>query len=59
MLAASGYVSVQDPDLCIGCGVCVEFCQFAAIAMADGPRSSTPQRAWAVAYASTSAILAR
>jgi ferredoxin len=36
MLAASGYVSVQDPELCIGCGVCVEFCQFAAIAMADG-----------------------
>jgi ferredoxin len=36
MLAASGYVSVQDPDLCIGCGVCVEFCQFAAITMADG-----------------------
>jgi ferredoxin len=36
MLAASGYVSVQDPDLCIGCGVCIEFCQFAAIAMADG-----------------------
>jgi Pyruvate/2-oxoacid:ferredoxin oxidoreductase delta subunit len=36
MLAASGYVSVQDPELCIGCGVCAEYCQFEAIAMADG-----------------------
>ena len=36
MLAASGYVSVQDPELCIGCGVCAELCQFAAISMADG-----------------------
>jgi ferredoxin len=36
MLAASGYVSVQDPELCIGCGVCAETCQFEAIAMADG-----------------------
>ena len=36
MLTASGYVSVQDPELCIGCGVCAELCQFEAIAMADG-----------------------
>ncbi len=36
MLAASGYVSRSDPDLCIGCGACAEYCQFDAISMRDG-----------------------
>jgi NAD-dependent dihydropyrimidine dehydrogenase PreA subunit len=36
MLASSGYVSEVDHDLCIGCGICSEFCQFDAIKMIDG-----------------------
>lgn len=37
MLAASGYVSRQeDADRCIGCGVCVESCQFGALTLSDG-----------------------
>jgi ferredoxin len=36
MLAASGYVSQVDRDLCIGCGNCVETCQFEAISIPDG-----------------------
>ena len=36
MLASSGYVSVVDHDLCIGCETCSDFCQFDAIQMADG-----------------------
>jgi ferredoxin len=36
MLTASGYVSVQDAALCIGCGTCAEHCQFDAISVADG-----------------------
>ena len=36
MLASSGYVSEVDQELCIGCGVCSEFCQFDAITMEDG-----------------------
>jgi len=36
MLAASGYVSEVDPELCIGCGTCAEYCQFDAIEVLDG-----------------------
>ena len=36
MLASSGYVAVLDQGLCIGCGTCAEFCQFAAISVDDG-----------------------
>jgi ferredoxin len=36
MLTSSGYVSQVDPDLCIGCGVCVESCQFSALSVPDG-----------------------
>ena len=36
MLASSGYVSEVDHDLCIGCGICSEFCQFDSISMIDG-----------------------
>jgi ferredoxin len=33
MLASSGYVAQVDGDLCIGCGVCAESCQFGALAV--------------------------
>ena len=36
MLASSGYISQVDADLCIGCSICVEFCQFGAISLNDG-----------------------
>jgi len=31
MLASSGYVCRVDADLCIGCGTCVDYCQFGAL----------------------------
>jgi Pyruvate/2-oxoacid:ferredoxin oxidoreductase delta subunit len=39
MLASSGYVSVLDEDLCIGCGDCNDYCQFGALELADGVNS--------------------
>jgi Pyruvate/2-oxoacid:ferredoxin oxidoreductase delta subunit len=36
MLTSSGYVSVLDPELCIGCGDCNSFCQFGALELTDG-----------------------
>jgi ferredoxin len=36
MLAASGYISRSNPDLCIGCGACADLCQFGAISIVDG-----------------------
>jgi ferredoxin len=36
MLAASGYRSQVDPDLCIGCGLCADSCQFGALVVDDG-----------------------
>jgi heterodisulfide reductase subunit A-like polyferredoxin len=36
MLASSGYVSEVDHELCIGCGMCSEFCQFNPIEILDG-----------------------
>lgn len=36
MLASSSFVSSVDHDLCIGCGDCVEFCQFSAIQAENG-----------------------
>jgi heterodisulfide reductase subunit A-like polyferredoxin len=36
MLASSGYVAQVDADLCTGCGLCAEFCQFEAIAVNNG-----------------------
>jgi ferredoxin len=35
MLASSGYRSVVDESLCIGCGECEQFCQFEALSL-DG-----------------------
>ncbi len=35
MLAPSGYVSEVDRERCIGCGLCLEYCQFDAIRMED------------------------
>jgi ferredoxin len=39
MLASSGYVSRVAADLCVGCGVCADFCQFDAISVDDGMAS--------------------
>jgi len=36
MLASSGYVAQVDEDLCAACGLCADFCQFAAISVDDG-----------------------
>ncbi|MCI5212319.1 MAG: 4Fe-4S ferredoxin, partial [Candidatus Electrothrix sp. ATG2] len=36
MLASSGYVSKIDQELCIRCGICLDYCQFGAITMNDG-----------------------
>ncbi len=36
MLASSGYVSCVDNDICLGCGLCNEVCQFGALSMSDG-----------------------
>lgn len=35
MLASSGYVCEVDPDICIGCGECLDHCQFSAITLED------------------------
>jgi len=35
MLAASGYTSKVEADLCIACGDCIEACQFGAISLND------------------------
>jgi ferredoxin len=36
MLASSGYVSRVAAELCIGCGICADFCQFGALSLDDG-----------------------
>jgi ferredoxin len=36
MLASSGYVSQVAVDLCIGCDICADFCQFGALSVSDG-----------------------
>jgi ferredoxin len=33
MLAASGYVAAVDADLCTVCGLCADYCQFAALSV--------------------------
>ncbi|MFC2026096.1 4Fe-4S binding protein [Chloroflexota bacterium] len=35
MLASSGYVTQVDEDLCIGCGDCLDYCQFGALSVVD------------------------
>jgi heterodisulfide reductase subunit A-like polyferredoxin len=36
MLASSGYVAQVDADLCAGCGLCADSCQFGAISLGNG-----------------------
>ena len=36
MLASSGYVSRVDAGLCVGCGLCADFCQFGALSIDNG-----------------------
>lgn len=36
MLTASGYTAEINLDLCEGCGICQEYCQFSAIQMLEG-----------------------
>jgi Pyruvate/2-oxoacid:ferredoxin oxidoreductase delta subunit len=36
MLASSGYVTRADESACTGCGTCVQFCQFGALALVGG-----------------------
>lgn len=36
MLISSGYVSEVDEARCVGCGTCVELCQFGALSLEDG-----------------------
>lgn len=36
MLTSSGYVAQLDVDLCAGCGVCADHCQFHAISIQNG-----------------------
>jgi ferredoxin len=36
MLTSSGYISVVDVELCIGCGDCNAFCQFSALSLDNG-----------------------
>ena len=35
MLASSGYISQVEEDLCMGCGDCVDYCQFHALELVD------------------------
>ncbi|SMF15351.1 4Fe-4S binding protein [Desulfovibrio gilichinskyi] len=35
MLAPSGYISIVDPNKCIGCGQCMEYCPFGAMKIRD------------------------
>ena len=43
MLMSSGYTAAINPELCEGCGMCVEFCQFEAIEITDGIAEVTPE----------------
>ncbi|SDL48599.1 4Fe-4S dicluster domain-containing protein [Maridesulfovibrio ferrireducens] len=35
MLAPSGYIAIVDPNKCIGCGQCMEYCPFGAMKVRD------------------------
>jgi heterodisulfide reductase subunit A-like polyferredoxin len=35
MLASSGYVAQVETEFCIGCGDCIETCQFGALSLID------------------------
>lgn len=36
VVASSAFINTVDPDLCIGCGVCSDYCQFYALELVDG-----------------------
>ncbi len=36
MIIPSGYISSVDENECVGCGVCVEYCQFDALTRGYG-----------------------
>jgi NAD-dependent dihydropyrimidine dehydrogenase PreA subunit len=35
MLASSGYISSVNEELCIGCGICMEYCPFSVLSLGD------------------------
>ncbi|HHE56028.1 MAG TPA: 4Fe-4S dicluster domain-containing protein, partial [Caldithrix abyssi] len=36
MLAPSGYILQLEEEKCVGCGVCIEYCQFKALSLQNG-----------------------
>ncbi|WP_027723434.1 4Fe-4S binding protein [Maridesulfovibrio zosterae] len=44
MLIPSGYISVVDPHKCIGCGQCMEYCPFGAMAVRDKRMRINPEK---------------
>jgi NAD-dependent dihydropyrimidine dehydrogenase PreA subunit len=54
MLASSGYVCRVDADLCVGCTVCADFCQFGALSF---PTSTSTLTNDGVAVVDTAACM--
>lgn len=36
MIIPSGYISTVDENECVGCGACIEYCQFDALTLGSG-----------------------
>jgi len=43
-VARSGFRAVVDDGLCVGCGACLDRCQFGALSLADGAAEVEPAR---------------
>jgi Na+-translocating ferredoxin:NAD+ oxidoreductase subunit B len=43
-VARSGFRAVVDAGLCVGCGTCLDRCQFGALSLADGSAEVEPER---------------